>query len=68
MRAKIEFHPENGDFPHVVVVPLRGGGKMWFAYPTDECALRKLPLIESEFARLDGMIETTDAIISVRPA
>lgn len=67
VEARIEFHPENGTSPHVVVVPTLDGGAMWFAYRTRERAEEKLPMIAREYDRTDGMIEIEGPIdISVR--
>lgn len=37
--ARVEFHPENGHVPWVVVID----GRLWFAYETRERAEEKLP-------------------------
>lgn len=60
----IEFHPENGQLPHVVVVEnLLWGSCLWFAYQTSEQAHEKLASIESEMRRPDGIVEYTNADI-----
>lgn len=59
--ASIEYHPENGAWPWVIVADVRSGErKLWFACKSKEHALAKLPNIESELLRLDGLIEIDD--------
>lgn len=66
--AHIEHHPENGHSPFVVIVPLHDGGRMWLAYRTREQAEQRLPVIEREWARSDGLIEVDDPRdVSYRP-
>lgn len=54
--AEVEFHPENGRAPYVVVIK-RGEMRLWMAYETEEKALERRPILESEWNRLDGMVE-----------
>lgn len=58
--AHIEYHPENGSSPHVVIADnLLHGSRLWFAYRTEDEAKAKHASIESEMLRLDGIIEYT---------
>lgn len=49
----IEYHPENGDVPYVVVTKLERGDDthIWMAYPTADAAFTKL---RNEHNRLRG--------------
>lgn len=65
LMAHIEFHPENGQCPHVVIAEnLIWGSKLWFAYRTEKQAQDKLASIEGEIRRRDGIVEFTDAEIT----
>lgn len=59
-KARVEYLPESGRFPHVVVVP-REGGEVWFSFATRAEAEEKLPLIVTEMDRPDGLIHINPA-------
>lgn len=61
--VSIEFHPENGRSPHVVVWKT-GGHVFWFARRTRQEAESKASEITSEVGRPDGIVDTTDAVRS----
>ena len=43
IRCGIEYQPENGKLPHVVVISVDDGPRCWFAYATRAEANRKAP-------------------------
>lgn len=58
--VSIEFHPENGRSPHVVVWKM-GGRVLWFASRTREDAEAKVKEINSEAINPDGIVEMTES-------